>query len=61
MIGRRAIDDPRNELLKEFIYRVLELRPRYFVMENVAGPMVGKHRQLLDEVIELVEQAASIK
>lgn len=55
MIGRRAIDDPRNELLKEFIYRVLELRPRYFVMENVAGLMVGKHRQLLDEVIELVE------
>lgn len=55
MIGRRAIDDPRNSLLKEFVYRVLELRPRYFLMENVAGLMVGKHKQLLNEVIELVE------
>ena len=53
MIGRRAIDDPRNGLLKEFVNRVLELNPRYFLMENVAGLMVGKHRALLDEVIEI--------
>jgi len=55
MIGRRAIDDPRNALLKEFVRVVLELKPRYFLMENVAGLMIGKHRQLLDEVIELFE------
>lgn len=53
MIGRRAIDDPRNGLLKEFVNRVLELNPRYFLMENVAGLMVGKHRALLDEVIDI--------
>lgn len=55
MIGRRAIDDPRNALLKEFVRVVLELRPRYFLMENVAGLMVGNHRQLVDEVVEMVE------
>ncbi|MGO2932407.1 DNA cytosine methyltransferase [Microbacterium sp.] len=55
MIGRRAIDDPRNALLKEFVRVVLELRPRYFLMENVAGLMVGNHRQLIDEVVEMVE------
>ncbi|QNE48322.1 DNA cytosine methyltransferase [Glaciihabitans sp. INWT7] len=55
MIGRRAIDDPRNALLKEFVRVVLELRPRYFLMENVAGLMVGGHRQLVDEVVEMVE------
>lgn len=55
MIGRRAIDDPRNALLKEFVRLVLELKPRYFLMENVAGLMVGKHRQLLDEVVEALE------
>lgn len=55
MIGRRAIDDPRNALLKEFVRVVLELKPRYFLMENVAGLMVGKHRQLLDEVVEMLE------
>lgn len=56
MIGRRAIDDPRNALLKEFVRVVLELKPRYFLMENVAGLMVGGHRQLVDEVIEMVEE-----
>lgn len=57
MIGRRAIDDPRNALLKEFVRVVLELKPRYFLMENVAGLMVGKHRQLLDEVVEMFESS----
>ncbi|WP_215795583.1 DNA cytosine methyltransferase [Rathayibacter toxicus] len=57
MIGRRAIDDPRNALLKEFVRIVLELKPRYFLMENVAGLIVGSHRQLLDEVVELFESS----
>lgn len=55
MIGRRAIDDPRNALLKEFVRLVLELEPRYFLMENVAGLLVGAHRQLIDEVVEMFE------
>lgn len=55
LIGRRAIDDPRNALLKEFVRIVLELKPRYFLMENVAGLMVGAHRQLIDEVVAMVE------
>lgn len=55
MIGRRAIDDPRNALLKEFVRVVRELQPRYFLMENVAGLMVGGHRQLVDEVVEMAE------
>ncbi len=61
MIGRRAIDDPRNMLLKEFVRVVLELRPRYFVMENVAGLMVGGHRQLVDEVVEMVESTGEYR
>lgn len=61
MIGRRAIDDPRNALLKEFVRIVLELRPRYFLMENVAGLMVGKHRQLIDEVVEMLEADGDYK
>jgi len=53
LIGKRALDDPRNALLSEFARVVLELQPRYFVLENVAGLTVGNHRKLLDEVIEL--------
>ena len=59
LMGRRTIDDPRNVLLKEFVRLVLELKPRYFLMENVAGLMIGDHRQLLDEVVELIEKVAS--
>lgn len=57
MIGKRAIDDPRNVLMREFARLVIELQPRYFVMENVAGLTVGAHRQLLDEVIEMMNGA----
>lgn len=57
MMGKRAIDDPRNMLLKEFARLVKELQPRYFVMENVAGLTVGGHRQLLDEVVEVMGEA----
>lgn len=53
LIGKRALDDPRNRLVGEFARIVLELKPRYFVLENVAGLTVGDHRHLLDEVIEL--------
>jgi DNA (cytosine-5)-methyltransferase 1 len=53
LIGKRALDDPRNALLEEFARLVLELQPRYFVLENVAGLTVGDHRKLLVEVIDL--------
>lgn len=57
LIGKRAIDDPRNVLMREFARLVIELQPRYFVMENVAGLTVGGHRQLLDQVVEIMSNA----
>lgn len=57
LIGKRALDDPRNALLSEYARLVAELRPRYFIMENVAGLTVGGHRRLLDEVIALTQDA----
>ena len=52
MIGKRALDDPRNELVHHFVRLVQELKPAYFVFENVKGLTVGKQRQVLDEMIE---------
>lgn len=52
MIGKRALDDPRNQLVRHFVRLVIELQPSVFVLENVRGLTVGKHRQLLDEVTE---------
>lgn len=51
MIGQRALDDPRNALVKEFVRLVGELDADYFVFENVKGITVGKHANFLHEVI----------
>lgn len=52
LIGKRVLDDPRNRLVREFVRIVVELDAKTFVFENVKGLTVGKHRALLDEVIE---------
>jgi DNA (cytosine-5)-methyltransferase 1 len=51
LIGKRALDDPRNALVHHFLRLVLELKPKYFVFENVPGLTVGNHRQFLSELI----------
>ena len=57
MIGKRALDDPRNQLVKHFLRLVVELEPSVFVLENVRGLTAGKHRQLLDEATEEFQAA----
>jgi DNA (cytosine-5)-methyltransferase 1 len=47
IMGKREEDDPRNRLIFEFGRIVQELRPRYWVMENVGGLMVGSARVVL--------------
>jgi DNA (cytosine-5)-methyltransferase 1 len=37
LMGKRAFDDPRNQLVFAFARMVGALKPRYFVMENVPG------------------------
>ncbi len=53
LIGKRALDDSRNRLLLEFVRLTVEIDARYFVFENVKGLTIGRHRQLLEELIDL--------
>jgi DNA (cytosine-5)-methyltransferase 1 len=55
MIGKRALDDPRNTLVHEFVRLVIELDAKYFVFENVKGLTLGDHRRFLDELIVAFE------
>lgn len=57
LIGHRILEDPRNELVFHFLRIVLELRPRVFTMENVAGMASGTHTQLLNELIDRIREA----
>jgi DNA (cytosine-5)-methyltransferase 1 len=52
MMGKREVDDPRNSLIFHFQRLVLELKPKFFVMENVPGITAGKHKELLKILIE---------
>ena len=53
VIGKRVLEDPRNSLVLHFVRIVLELKPKFFVMENVPGMVLGQSKELLVEVIEL--------
>jgi len=52
MIGKRALDDQRNQLVFHYVRLVKELEPKFCVFENVKGLTLGKHAQFLDELIE---------
>jgi DNA (cytosine-5)-methyltransferase 1 len=51
MIGKRALDDPRNSLVHHFVRLAVELGASYFVFENVRDLTVGAHRKFLEEII----------
>lgn len=54
-MGKRLYTDERNRLVLEFHRLVVEIKPRYFVMENVPGMMAGGHKGILAELIAAFE------
>ncbi|MFN3715962.1 MAG: DNA cytosine methyltransferase [Thiobacillus sp.] len=57
LIGKRAFDDPRNQLVLHYVRIVAELQPKYFVFENVKGLTLGRHVAFLDELIAALDSA----
>ena len=47
LIGKRVFDDPRNDLVRQYVRLVVELGAKYFVFENVKGLTVGRHAEFL--------------
>ena len=50
--GKRDPNDPRNRLFREFVRVVDELRPDYFVMENVPGILTMKGGKVKEAILE---------
>ena len=50
-IGKRQLDDPRNSLVFEYVRIIKEIKPKYFIFENVPGISSGKHKKFLEELI----------
>ena len=51
-IGRTFTDDPRNHLFKEFVRVVSVVKPRFFVMENVARLYTHNSGKTRQEIIQ---------
>jgi site-specific DNA-cytosine methylase len=43
MAGARNVDDPRGKLFEDYVKIVKEIKPKYFVMENVKGLISMEH------------------
>ena len=54
VMGPRSLNDPRNELVKDFVRLVAELQPSYFVFENVKGLTCDRNRPVLETIIEQI-------
>ncbi len=57
LIGHRALEDPRNSLVLEFVRIVKELSARTFVFENVKGLTIGRHKEFLRELVATFDAA----
>ena len=51
-MGKRQLDDPRNQLVFEYLRIISEIKPKYFIFENVPGIATGKHQKFLNELIK---------
>lgn len=56
-IGHRREDDPRRDLLAHYFRLVNELKPAFFVMENVQGLGYADTLPILNKAIDLLEGA----
>lgn len=53
LAGKRFIDDPRNQLFKDFIEVVEKIKPKVVVMENVEGMLSFMKGEIYNQIIEL--------
>jgi DNA (cytosine-5)-methyltransferase 1 len=60
LIGQRMFDDPRNNLVLEFVRLVSELEAKTFVFENVKGLTLGRHKVFLEELVCAFEREGYI-
>ncbi len=55
--GRRDLSDKRNQLVYDFARLVRQIRPKYFIMENVQGLMSAHSKPVLDSFLRRVKRS----
>lgn len=56
LAGKRFIDDPRNQLFKDYIAVVDKIRPKIVVMENVEGLLTFQNGDIYKQIITLYNE-----
>lgn len=56
LIGKRDSGDDRNRMIMEYMRIVSEVKPKYFVMENVSGLTIGYGKEYLEKAISYIEE-----
>jgi DNA (cytosine-5)-methyltransferase 1 len=54
-MGKRQVEDPRNQLFQEYVRLLSELQPKVFVMENVSGLVKGKMKPVFVEILQALK------
>jgi DNA (cytosine-5)-methyltransferase 1 len=49
--GKREMNDPRNQLFREYVRLLRGLQPKCFVMENVSGMVKGKMKLIFADIL----------
>ncbi len=60
-IGKKNVNDERNQLIFEYLRLINELKPDFLLMENVAGITSKKNRSIFTKFINLIETEYFIK
>ena len=55
--GKREVNDPRNNLFRQYVRLLSGLQPKVFVMENVAGMVKGLMRLTFVEILKELKAA----
>ncbi|EGQ3661117.1 DNA cytosine methyltransferase [Staphylococcus pseudintermedius] len=55
--SRKGIEDERGQLFFEYIRILEEIKPKFFVAENVSGMMAKRHNPAVENIINLFDKA----
>lgn len=55
--GKRSLDDERNLLVYDFSRLVRQIEPKYFVLENVQGLLIGHARAVVESFCRRIRRA----
>jgi len=53
-IGKKDVDDPRNSLFGHFFRLVAEIKPKFFVAENVPGIGADRNSKIVEKALALI-------